>query len=559
MWLRETLVSIVARTRGSTRRVVARLWQCIYHIRFRINQFCSRYRYFLVLTAFSILAFLTIYVMPHLQISLETHYTTNDKVAQLQGLVLNTGTALIGAAAIVTSLVLFSMQVNIERMPHGLFRSLSTDRRLLGAFTVAFLLAITLATLSVAVDQDNLSLVVLAFVWVVISILGLFIYAYRRALFLTNPLRQLKILIDDTCKELRTWARRAHRAVALMDVEENTSVSEEVRESPQDLARRVFFDANGHWTDGAHRGVQHAVSFARTYAERGDYEVADAALTAIVNINYEYVKAKERTFYAHLPFVPHPLAEDAFINATLESLRKYLQHGITRRDEQHIDQTLQAIAALLQVYVNITYSTPPARRYHAHVAEEYLTSAIRAVVPLNMPDVLLAGQRLMGKCARLFLSHGTADEMVGLSEKMATIAATGCTNKDHQAVTMAGVEELGNLTLQLLGCKDPNIDFTIEKVTENVASIVRLSLAAPDTGVMSIHSTLLASYYSGTSVTSFKARVMKLVNEIIAAKPDDAYAQMVTGNIARWADNSYVTNKQLLLTAIQVQSRLYLT
>jgi len=74
------------------------------------------------------------YLSPALQNVLASYYSTEHTIEGLRGLILNAGTALIGAAAIVTSLVLFAMQVNIERMPHGLFRRLSADRKLLGAF-----------------------------------------------------------------------------------------------------------------------------------------------------------------------------------------------------------------------------------------------------------------------------------------------------------------------------------------------------------------------------------------------------------------------------------------
>src|SRR5262245_58061172 len=58
---------------------------------------------------------------------------TEGRLESLRALLLALGAALIGAAAIVSSLVLFAMQVNVERMPHALFRRLSPDVRLLAA------------------------------------------------------------------------------------------------------------------------------------------------------------------------------------------------------------------------------------------------------------------------------------------------------------------------------------------------------------------------------------------------------------------------------------------
>ncbi len=99
------------------------------------------------------------------------------------------------------------------------------------------------------------------------------------------------------------------------------------------------------------------MSFTRRYAEQGDYEVSGAALNAVVSINAEYIKAKGKTFYADNPFVDNPFSNDSFINDTLECLRQTAQSGIARRDEQQIEQILQTMSALVQVYRGIDYSS----------------------------------------------------------------------------------------------------------------------------------------------------------------------------------------------------------
>ena len=209
MPLPNAIDSTVARTRKTIRRRIAILWQYTYRIQYRLNRWGLRYRSSIFYAVLLLLVSASVYLLPTLQTTLEPHYATDGAIQSLRSLILGTGSALIGAAAIVTSLVLFAMQVNIERMPHGLFRRLSADPKLLGAFALAFLLAIGVATLSTLVDQARLAHVVLAALWAVLCILILFMYAYRRALVLINPVRQLEILIHDTRKELGTWARRA--------------------------------------------------------------------------------------------------------------------------------------------------------------------------------------------------------------------------------------------------------------------------------------------------------------------------------------------------------------
>ena len=133
---------------------------------------------------------------------------------------------------------------------------------MLGAFASAFLLAIGVATLSTFTSQTRLAIVVLAASWAIVFILILFMYAYRRALLLINPLQQLGILIHDIRKELRTWARRASRAMPLLEREDSASATSSPTDSTHDVARTAFSQINNRWTDGAKRAIRHAMSFA---------------------------------------------------------------------------------------------------------------------------------------------------------------------------------------------------------------------------------------------------------------------------------------------------------
>lgn len=430
MPLPNAIEATVASTRKTIRRRISALWQYAYRAKYWLAQSGHRYGSIVFAAILFLLVSASFYQAPAIQSVLGDHYATEHAIEGLGSLILNTGSALIGATAIVTSLVLFAMQVNIERMPHGLFRRLSADPKLLGAFALAFLLAIGVATLSTFVDRVHLTRVVLAASWAIVFILTSFMYAYRRALVLINPLRQLGILIHDTRKELLTWARRAQRAMPLLEHEEAASSTSSPLDSTHDLARTAFFQINNRWTNGAKRAIRHAMSFARRYAEQGDYEVSGAALNAVIGINAAYIESKGKTFYANNPFIDNPLSSDSLINDTLEHLRQNAQSGIARRDEQQIEQTLQTMAALVQVYLGIDYSGPYAVKSHAQLAAGYLASAVQAVVPHDMADVLLEGQRLMGRSAQYLLAHGDPNDIATLSEKIALIACTGCAKED---------------------------------------------------------------------------------------------------------------------------------
>lgn len=533
MSLTETIKSGIIRGKKVVLRRIATLWRYVYRAQYQFEGWRDRYGGLAFVSVLALLVATSFYWSPELQNVLEAHYSTEQLIEGLRSLIQNVGTALIGAAAIVTSLVLFAMQVNIERMPHGLFRRLSGDGRLLSAFALTFLLAIGTATLSTFTEHSLLAPIVLSACWAIIFIIVLFLYAYRRALVLINPLQQLNILINDTRREFRVWQRWAKHAMPLLEQEENADVTPSSTDSTHDLARTKFFQINNRWTDGAKRAIQHAMSFARRYAEQGDHEVSEAALDAVISINKAYIDTKGKTFYF--------LESDDFINDTLEHLSKNIHSGISRRDEQQIKQILKTMADLFQVYLDIDYSSPYASKSDAHLASGYLASAIESVAPHSMADVLLEGQRLMGKSAQYLFDRGDQKYIATLSKKIAMIACTGYAREDYRPVTMEGMTQLADLILALLHSGNHNISFVVREVRQDIASVVKLFLKVPGT--------LL-------SRQSLRSHLTRLAKTILESESDNEGAQTVTRNIEQWAYGIYKTEKELLLEAIKVKSHI---
>ena len=163
-----------------TRRI-ATWWRSWYRIQYRFVNWKTRYDGYALVIVFLFPLLVAIYLWS-IQDVLENYYSSQQRIEELRSLILNVGSALIGAAAIVASLVLFSMQVNVDRLPHRLFHSLSKDLKLLGAFASAFILAIAVAILSTFIDHEKLATVVTIASSATVLILILFLYAYWRAL-----------------------------------------------------------------------------------------------------------------------------------------------------------------------------------------------------------------------------------------------------------------------------------------------------------------------------------------------------------------------------------------
>lgn len=541
----------INKIRVEVEKIRARLWLSASRAWQLVVGWRLRHGNWILLAALTALISLSIFFADPLQINLEGYYSTETAIDRLRALILAVGSAMIGASAIVTSLVLFAMQVNIERMPHGLFRRLSADRKLLGAFALAFLIAIGITVLSTLTDSNRLAYIVLAASWSTLLILVLFMYAYQRALTLINPLQQLNILVFDTRKDLNIWVQRAKRAAPLFDQIKSLEAPESSIDSKHDVARDQFFCINKHWTSVARRAVAHAISFAQRYADQGDYEVSKAALSSIVHINLLYTEAKGKTFFANNPFMEDPRASDNFINETLELLRQNIHVAVANRDEQKIEQTMRAMADLVKVYSNIDYSNPHAKKTHAHLAAGYLADAVQNVLPTGMVDVLMEGARLLGHSANLILVRDGPDDITTITQKLSQLALASCGNQALHPVVIDCIKQLSNITFNLLSIKSHDIHFAINEVQRHVTMIAKLFVRSPEPPLSQSHSMHLAPYYSSTGLL-FKLTV--LANELAKSEPDDENVQFFIRNIAEWSDGLYESQRELLLQSIETQS-----
>ena len=263
-------------------------------------------------------------------------------------------------------------------------------------------------------------------------------------------------------------------------------------ESDHDVSRLTLFRTNPNWHIGAQRSILHAISFARRYAESGDHEVSGAALKAIINMNHAYINAKGKTFFGSIPFFDNPLTTDDFINNTLEHLRQNIRIGISRGDEQQIEQTLQSLAALVQIYLQIDYSNVHVSRTHAHLASHYLSESVKDVARHEMADVVIEGMRLMGQSALAILLRSGGNDIGTLVTDIATVAWQGAINEKTHAVTLIGVEQLMTLTVALLQSDTHDVRFAAEQLRANIALVAKVFLTLPERPLKSPCSMCLA-------------------------------------------------------------------
>src|SRR5258708_16655848 len=150
----------------------------------------------------TIIAFILVgFVFAHVFQTAVDAYFNPERFSSLRNLLATSGGALVGATASGFSVVMIAVQLNFARMPHGLFRTLSSDFTLLGTFGATFLLAIGVSALSLVPDASWSALASIGAIWASLLILILFFYGYRRALDLINPVVQLRLIVANAQKD----------------------------------------------------------------------------------------------------------------------------------------------------------------------------------------------------------------------------------------------------------------------------------------------------------------------------------------------------------------------
>jgi hypothetical protein len=481
-------------------------------------------------------------------------FITPTRVTLVQQAMMALGGALVGATVITFSFIMFALQVNVERMPHGLFQRLSSDWRLLVAFLIAFVSAIGVLVLSLADTAKAAAQAVVLAALVTATILFLVLYSYRRALQLISPIQQLRLVLRYSQRELQGWSRRATRMAPLIETGTEKKKDDQTRFA-LDVPRLSFFQLNSNWSARARKGIDYAIALARYYAEHGDHEVSGAAIQAIVNINSAYVEAKGKTFIGVNPLVDTPLTSDGFFNETLEALRQVVQAGISRGDEREIEQALRGLGALSLLYTSIQYGDEREAKHHARLAAGYLESAIESVVPHNMPDVLITGVRVLGNVATQFVTRDKdASSTITPARCITGIAATGIKNQKHRPVSEIAVGQLSQLTLALLLRSEEQYAFGAKRVREGIVTLAELFLQVPESPLQQITTQCMGPYFSVTGNDSLPSKLRDLANEILKAEADNEHAAQVIRNICQWGEDLYHPYRELLKEATKRNS-----
>lgn len=495
---------------------------------------------------FSITALVTVSIAAVVASSILQPPSTPEEVSLAQQLLISVGGALMGATAIAFSLMTFAMQVNLERLPHGLFHRLSTDRRLMTAFISTFTMACAVAASSLFVQALGTRTSIIVAASTTAMILLLILYTYQRAILLVSPYAQISFLTTSAKRNLSLWVSRLKRLRSMAP------------DGDEDIQLAALFQSYPHWTQETARSLNYAIAFSRHFSERGDHEVSSNALSAVITINAEYVRARGRTFIDTNPFFETKGSSDGLVTTTLEHLRLASQSALTRGDERHVGDCMRALSALVPIYLSMRYLTKSRNYHHANLSCRYLVGTVESSAKLATTDVLLDGLRNIGKVATAFIQAEVPESSIYPIEKLALFSAVGLRSEESRPALNIGVEQLARLNALLLIDKNPyESKHALEKVRDSVFLVAETTVRLlPDSPLSREHSFALGPYFSSLHGAILNQFLAELANQVAEADKDNASAKNAAIGLRNWADGLYRPFKELLLNSAKANSAL---
>jgi hypothetical protein len=154
----------------------AKSWLWYDRTRVRTTPWLRRYTFKAALLTLGLAIVCSMLLATHFEVAVQPYFTP-ERLARLSTLLVTVGGALVGATAIAFSVVVFSVQINVERTPDGLFQTLSRDQRLIVAFVATLVMSVTGAALSLIADAGYVARTSVAAIWIVILVPSLIVYA----------------------------------------------------------------------------------------------------------------------------------------------------------------------------------------------------------------------------------------------------------------------------------------------------------------------------------------------------------------------------------------------
>lgn len=461
------------------------------------------------------------------------------------------GMVLLGATTIITSIVLTAMQGVFDRIPYNLFKRLSSDGILMILTICAFSLSSGLIVITSIMKLSELYLVGILSLCIIVVYFVVLLCAYSRAIQIINPEYQLFIQETLVNNSMIIWFKRMQRVMVELDNDNFTNATTGNRK----LLEKLIEISNSQfqeWTFKVDKAIQNAMTYARRYSDKGEYDISSEALKTIVKLNSGYI-------FAHLPdnngmstYLSNiEVNDDPIILGTLEKLRLHTKLGINKQDETQVLQSILSMNDLAIAYQKVQYSN---NMRHAMLAADYLIREINTVCTLNMDNVYQRGQKMLGLTSKNLI-HSNSNDIDQCLSSICVFANNRRTTRNIKPLVEEGMRQFSNTTIELLSARLEDIEPPLEVISNGISAITFRYLHEQEEKDRNTDTSALDLFYSTKDTSSLCVRIKKIVDKLSQNSRTDDFVNRFICNLEKWASKNIANHQKLLNYSISNRLR----
>ncbi|CAH6907736.1 conserved membrane hypothetical protein [Vibrio chagasii] len=480
----------------------------------------------------SILALIAVCIS--LQISLANSYQFNPLIdtAQVSSLLLTIGGALIGFTAIVFTMLLFSLQTNIQRLRYLDFHKFSTDKNIFIQLLSCFLIAITIAGSSLVKNQNIQGQTLVIAVWLILLFIVLLYQSYKRALILVSPIEQINLILSYSSKQHNKWDKAIQRALVVNRFSESAPLQEQ---TDIDSLRYAYVSAYPEQKQVPNNAVDSLCVMAKTYADLNDINITKTSLNSIIQITRQYIEFRKNTFIDTGPFVATDMSSELVFNNTFEQLRQLSAIAIASENEQLIGFITETLAGLATLFAQFNHIRNFQLQHQTTLAIQYLKSHIELSMQLNNTDLMFNDAKVIGELGLNLIKTKSTANLEIVDTLLFNYGQHSLVKKDP-AVIGAVMDQYSRLTLFLL-FSESDIKMICERITNNIKELGKLNLVIKKIQWLDLG--FLSGYY-GCNPTSLMGLLFEQVNGLDISNVEHQKIKLrLISNVLVWLDTSY--------------------
>jgi len=490
--------------------------------------FDRKFKKFIPFIIMIFILFITYYFKKELTIFLSTDTTYKA----LTSLTLSLGIGFIGVIAMIFALIIFSLQVNIERLPYDLFYNLSNDKKLITYFGITFFLAIFIAGSSL-IEQSHAIFIFIILLSSLFIILYLLYHTFFYALKLINPDEQLNNLIYKVELDLNWWEKRFKYAKPLLN---NTLSNNSI-----EFDRKRFIELNPNYFNSVENTLNNLDFMIKKNIDFKDYFILDKTLISLVEINKLYIKAKGKTFLEYVPYSNNDSWNDKIINKTLKILRISFSKALNNNDEIVLIYIQRCYIELTKLYLTIPYS-----KIQAEVSSQHLIEDIEKILFLKNPDLLMNSIQNMEVLIIYYIEQNILIDTNKIIKTLGLLGNIATHDPINFPIVQTAMNSLTKITYELIQSQN-DIGLILEEINKQVNAITSKILQ------QSLEFTSLGNYF-GDDNNSLIHFFMNMANKLLQKENISTEKKYVLKNILIYAEKSYSLHKNLYLKSLENES-----